>query len=115
MGREETRKGFESGGGPSSAEKGSSSSAAPSPSAAASSAYAARASAMMLAYRSRRQTTAEEHAAWNLVLRAAALRFYLSRLYDWIHPREGGMVHIKDPDAYRRILEFHRTQELPLA
>lgn len=76
---------------------------------------AARASAMMLAYRSRRQTTAEEHAAWNLVLRAAALRFYLSRLYDWIHPREGGMVHIKDPDAYRRILEFHRTQDLPLA
>lgn len=75
----------------------------------------ARADAMMAAYISRRQTTVEEQAAWPLVLRAAALRFYLSRLYDWVHPREGGMVHIKDPDAYRQILEYHRAHTLPLA
>ena len=75
----------------------------------------ARASAMITAYIARRQTTAVEASAWRLVLRAAALRFYLSRLYDWVHPREGGMVHIKDPDAYRRILEYHREHELPLA
>jgi homoserine kinase type II len=75
---------------------------------------AARAGAMIQAYRGRRQTTAAEQGAWNLTLRAAALRFYLSRLYDWHHPREGGMVHVKDPDAYRCILEFHRTQPLNL-
>ena len=74
----------------------------------------ARASELIQAYRSRRQPTAAEVEAWPLVLRAAALRFYLSRLQDWVHPREGGLVHIKDPDAYRRILEFHRTQDLPL-
>lgn len=74
----------------------------------------ARAQGMIQAYNARRQTTAAEHAAWPLVLRAAALRFYLSRLYDWVYPREGGMVHIKDPDAYRRILEHHRREPLPL-
>lgn len=75
---------------------------------------AERAKAMISAYKSRRQTTAAEAGAWRLVLRAAALRFYLSRLYDWVHPREGGMVHVKDPDAYCRILQFHREHELAL-
>ncbi|MGQ0621104.1 MAG: homoserine kinase [Panacagrimonas sp.] len=74
----------------------------------------ARARTLIEAYCSRRQPTAAEVTAWPLVLRAAALRFYLSRLYDWVHPREGGLVHIKDPDAYRRILEHHREQVLPL-
>ena len=75
----------------------------------------ARWQTLMLAYRSARELTAAEHAAWPLVLRAAALRFYLSRLYDWTHPREGDVVHVKDPEAYRRILEWHRQQApLPL-
>lgn len=73
-----------------------------------------RAQAMIDAYAAERQPVTEEDAAWRLVLRAAALRFYLSRLQDWVHPREGGLVHVKDPDAYRRILEFHRAHELPL-
>ena len=70
---------------------------------------------MMLAYRGCRELTPAERAAWPLVLRAAALRFYLSRLYDWTFPREGDVVHVKDPAQYRRILEWHRTQApLPL-
>jgi homoserine kinase type II len=73
----------------------------------------ARCEAMIRAYRARREPTAEEIAAWPLVLRAAALRFYLSRLYDGVFPREGGLVHIKDPDAYRHILEHHRQHEVP--
>lgn len=73
----------------------------------------ARAEALIGAYSACREPTPAEAAAWNLVLRAAALRFYLSRLHDWHHPREGDLVHIKDPGAYRRILEHHRTDVPP--
>jgi homoserine kinase type II len=74
---------------------------------------AARWQAMTSAYRGRRELTAEEIAAWPLVLRAAALRFWLSRLWDWTFPREGDVVHIKDPNPYRRILEHHRDHAPP--
>ncbi|MES2885300.1 MAG: homoserine kinase [Pseudomonadota bacterium] len=75
----------------------------------------ARWQTMSLAYRSARELTADERKAWPLVLRAAAFRFYLSRLYDWTFPREGDVVHVKDPTPYRRILEWHRQQApLPL-
>ncbi len=65
--------------------------------------------AMQAAYLSRRGLSDSERAAWPLVLRAAALRFWLSRLWDWTFPREGDVVHVKDPNAYRRILEAHRA------
>jgi homoserine kinase type II len=69
---------------------------------------------LMLAYRGCRELTDGEKAVWPLVLRAAAFRFYLSRLYDWTFPREGDVVHVKDPHQYRQILEWHRTHP-PLA
>ncbi|MEK6806136.1 MAG: homoserine kinase [Pseudomonadota bacterium] len=73
----------------------------------------ARGSALLAAYTSLRTPTAEEQAAWPLTLRAAALRFFLSRLHDWTFPREGDVVHIKDPAEYRRILEHHRQRPAP--
>jgi homoserine kinase type II len=73
----------------------------------------ARWDAIISAYRSRREFTEAERAAWPLILRAAALRFWLSRLYDWTFPREGDVVHIKDPDQYRRILSYHREHTPP--
>ncbi|HUS24846.1 MAG TPA: homoserine kinase [Candidatus Binatia bacterium] len=74
----------------------------------------ARWQALISAYRSRRVLEPAESAAWGLALRAAAFRFYLSRLYDWTFPRAGDVVHIKDPEPYRRILAHHRA-ELPPA
>jgi homoserine kinase type II len=76
----------------------------------------ARYDGLVAEYAAVRELEPAERAAWPLVLRAAALRFWLSRLYDWLMPREGDLVHIKDPGQYRRVLEWHRAhgaQPLP--
>lgn len=74
---------------------------------------AARWQALTTAYLGRRELSDAERKAWPLLLRAAALRFWLSRLYDWTFPREGDVVHIKDPEQYRRILVHHREHAPP--
>ncbi len=68
--------------------------------------------ALMAAYTKQRALTESEHADWNLVLRAAALRFWLSRLQDKLFPREGELTQIKDPDAFLKILLQHRDKPL---
>ncbi|WP_430010261.1 homoserine kinase [Methylophaga lonarensis] len=66
--------------------------------------------ALMRGYLQHRQLTDAEQANWNLVLRAAALRFWLSRLQDKLFPREGEITQIKNPDAFLKILQQHRHQ-----
>lgn len=64
----------------------------------------ARTAALLSAYAEIRPFNAAEHAAWPWQLRAAALRFWLSRLEDFHCPQPGEDVTVRDPDAYRRIL-----------
>lgn len=64
--------------------------------------------AMLEGYRSVRPLSSEEIAALPVLARGSALRFFLTRLYDWLTTPAGALVVKKDPLEYLRKLRFHR-------
>jgi homoserine kinase type II len=63
-----------------------------------------RLQALIEAYQAVRPLTANEIASWSMMLRAAALRFWVSRLWDFYLPRNAHMLTPHDPSHFEHIL-----------
>jgi homoserine kinase type II len=68
-----------------------------------------KARALLHGYGRVRPLTGAEQDALPLLARGAALRFLLTRLYDWVHTPPGALVKRKDPMEYLAYLRFHRN------
>ena len=65
--------------------------------------------ALLKGYQSARALEPAEREALPLLARGAALRFLLTRAYDWLHTNADALVSRKDPQEYLRRLKFHRS------
>ena len=74
-----------------------------------------KARAMLQAYRQTRPMAREEIEALPLLAQGSAMRFLLTRLYDWINHPSGAFVKPKNPNEYLRRLRFHRDIGSPAA
>jgi homoserine kinase type II len=65
--------------------------------------------ALLAAYQVLRRLSEEEQAALPVLCQGAAIRFLLTRLYDWLNTPPGALVTRKDPLEYLRRLRFHMS------
>ena len=64
---------------------------------------------LLAGYQQIRPLSSDELTALPLLARGAALRFLLTRLYDWLNQIDGALVKPKDPTEYLLKLRFHRS------
>lgn len=67
----------------------------------------------LTAYQTIRPLTDQERLVWPQMLRAAALRFWISRLYDYYRPRPAHTLTPHDPIHFERILKLRFQQPAP--
>ena len=65
--------------------------------------------ALLSGYQSLRPLSDAEIQALPMLARGSALRFMLTRLYDWLTIPDGALVQKRDPVEYIRRLRFHRA------
>ena len=70
---------------------------------------ATKARALLQGYERGRPLEPGERAAMPMLARGAALRFLMTRLYDWVHTPADALVKRKDPNEYLARVRFHRT------
>ncbi|MFP6729855.1 MAG: homoserine kinase [Alphaproteobacteria bacterium] len=68
---------------------------------------------LLVSYGRVRPFSEAEMAALPLLARGSALRFLLTRLYDWVNRVEGALVKPKDPIEYVKKLRFHQGVSSP--
>jgi homoserine kinase type II len=69
--------------------------------------------ALLAGYQGVRPLSESEKAALPILARGSALRFMLTRLYDWLTIPDGALVQKRDPVEYIRRLRFHRAIRSP--
>jgi homoserine kinase type II len=68
--------------------------------------------ALMSGYESIRSLSYYEKKAMPLLLRAASVRFLMTRLHDWVFHDPNSFVKPHDPLAYVARLKFHQAEKL---
>ena len=66
-----------------------------------------KAKALIKGYQQIRKLTKKEILALPYLLRGAAIRFYLTRLYDQLNQQKGAIVKVKNPNEFLEKIKFH--------
>ena len=72
-----------------------------------------KSSCILSAYNEMRTLSKEEVASLPVLIRGSAIRFLLTRLYDWLNHPEDALVKPKDPMSYLKKLRFHQQVSDP--
>ena len=74
---------------------------------------AERTQSLLAAYNTERPLETAERELLPAMLRGGALRFWISRLWDFYLPREASMLKAHDPEHFERVLRERATRPMP--